>query len=496
VGFKEDVSFARFVTMGAIGTAHVARDLRDRFGHRAVELERYSMANKVWTRIKVKRLRIPDLVCLQCGRRVESRAKSKLEVKLSDSATVGREWHAGGMRPDDLFAFVRVDLDTSPVTVGRPAYFTGAGLRSMVDVARRGTRKSASQGSEVDLKWPTWVPSGDGTLLGVDGEGRVLFRRPSGKEGTYGHSAKWQDVYLYLTPGDRFVGQETVVAGVVPPPGTLTCVGSCWDIAADLRSSDDTTRYAAVKAIGITGGQTLAADLTGIVGNHDEDWRVRLEALGSLARLEPERWLAALADVAANVDGSPTEQMEAVFILSELPNSAATAALAVVAAPDPSRDEEVRCAAIWGLGTGTCPGPDHVMPYLTDASDRVAMHAAAALPDVLAPSAIDALDQAVRSGDSRSGPVAAAVLAHRGHADVLLKIASGDGPGRPWALEALGDFTPAEVEDAVGGALYEPLRSVLEPMWMRHLDWLRTDENEGGLDILADQRLRFDPAKP
>lgn len=95
MGFKEDARFARYVTMGVVGAAAVAHDLRDRFGHRPVELERYSMANKIW-REKVKRLRIPDLVCLQCGRRVESRAKTVLEVKLSDSETVGRQWHAGG----------------------------------------------------------------------------------------------------------------------------------------------------------------------------------------------------------------------------------------------------------------------------------------------------------------------------------------------------------------------------------------------------------------
>ena len=48
MGFKEDAQFARYVTMGAVGTAAVARDLRARYGHRPIELERYAMANKVW----------------------------------------------------------------------------------------------------------------------------------------------------------------------------------------------------------------------------------------------------------------------------------------------------------------------------------------------------------------------------------------------------------------------------------------------------------------
>src|ERR1700730_13269349 len=141
MGFKEDASFARFLTMGAVGTAAVARDLRDRFGHRPIELERFSMANKIWT-VKVKRLRIPDIVCLKCGRRAESRAKSTLEIKLSDSETEGRQWHGGGMRVDDLYAFIHVDSSTLPPRADLPAYFTLGALQSTAELARRGARKA------------------------------------------------------------------------------------------------------------------------------------------------------------------------------------------------------------------------------------------------------------------------------------------------------------------------------------------------------------------
>ncbi|MCY4369962.1 MAG: HEAT repeat domain-containing protein, partial [bacterium] len=64
----------RFVSMGAVGAAAVARHLGTQHGHRMIELERYAMANKVW-QTKVKRLRLPDLLCVRCGRRVEARAK-------------------------------------------------------------------------------------------------------------------------------------------------------------------------------------------------------------------------------------------------------------------------------------------------------------------------------------------------------------------------------------------------------------------------------------
>jgi hypothetical protein len=148
------------------------------------------------------------------------------------------------------------------------------------------------------------------------------------------------------------------------------------------------------------------------------------------------------------------------------------------------------------LGTGICAEPDDLMGFVMDASDRVAMHAAAALPNELSVAVAGALERAVRSGEPRASAIAAGALAQHRRLDVLLDIASDWGPGRLWALRALGDFTPAEVEAAASGHISEPLRSLLEPIWVQHLDWLRTEENEGGLAILADQRLRFDPAHP
>jgi hypothetical protein len=136
MGFKEDADFARFVSMGAVGTAGVARHLRDRYRHAPIELERYAMANKVW-QTKVKRLRLPDLVCLRCGRRVESRAKSKLGIILSHSDTPGREWHAGGMRPDDWFAFLKADLSVFPPHAGSPIYITTGALKASVDATKK-----------------------------------------------------------------------------------------------------------------------------------------------------------------------------------------------------------------------------------------------------------------------------------------------------------------------------------------------------------------------
>ena len=63
MGFKTDWSFLDKISMGAVGTEAVIEQL-NQMGHRVIELERYCTSNKIWA-TKIKRLRIPDLLCLQ-----------------------------------------------------------------------------------------------------------------------------------------------------------------------------------------------------------------------------------------------------------------------------------------------------------------------------------------------------------------------------------------------------------------------------------------------
>ncbi len=101
-----------------------------------------------------------------------------------------------------------------------------------------------------------------------------------------------------------------------------------------------------------------------------------------------------------------------------------------------------------------------------------------------------------QSGDERLAAIAAGTLSAHHRLDVLVAVASNRGPGQLWALRALGDFSPAQLEAAVGAALSPALREALAPIWIQHKDWLRTEEYEGALQVLSDQRVRFDPANP
>lgn len=107
--FKASTSFLRFLSMGAVGVQRTMEILR-RFGCEPIELERYCSSNKIWT-TKVKRLRLPDLLCVKTGLRVEVRAKTDLRIRMSDTpSNPDRAWDAA-LRDDDLVAFIACTFD-------------------------------------------------------------------------------------------------------------------------------------------------------------------------------------------------------------------------------------------------------------------------------------------------------------------------------------------------------------------------------------------------
>ena len=69
--------------MGAAGARQVMSQMTAA-GFQPIELERYCTSNKIWT-TKVKRLRLPDILCVRTGTRIEVRAKSDLKIRMSDA---------------------------------------------------------------------------------------------------------------------------------------------------------------------------------------------------------------------------------------------------------------------------------------------------------------------------------------------------------------------------------------------------------------------------
>lgn len=489
MGFKEEADFARFLSMGVVATDAIRSDLRDGHGHQVIELERFAMANKLW-RTKVKRLRLPDLLCVRCGRRVESRGKSRLGIVLSHSE--GRPWDAGGTRDDDLFAFIRVVVEGDDPHTSAPAYFRTDAIRAAVEHAEESGRKATSEGSEVTFTWKTWVPTTSGTVLEIDGDGRIVYQRTTGRTSRYYQWRDWPVRHLYVPPGGAFVADETMVAGIVKPPPALNCPGPTWDIRHTIEAGDATDRYAAIRAAGVLGLHALREQLETIAGDAHEDWRIGLEASASLARLDPQAWTATVAAQAVDENAPLEHRIEAVFVLAEIPTDAAGDALADVAAPGTGRDAELRAAAAWGIAQGVRPRPELVLPFAVDQDNFVALHAIAGLdelPDELMPTVRGWITEL----DDRRAAVAAQLLMRHLKVPTLIEVALEEGSGRLWALRALGDLPPDIVRDLGGDHLTPDLESALEPIWIAQRDWLRQGEGAEGLDSLGVQKVRFDP---
>lgn len=496
MAFKQDEDFLRFITMGAAGSAHAARYLTVEHDHRMVELERYAMANKLWT-TKIKRLRVPDLVCLDCGLRVEARAKSKLEIKLSDSETAGREWHQG-LRNEDVVAFVPWDGDRQTPRSNVECFTVGA-LHESVEHSKLGPRKSASEGAERDRTWPARVPRYGGEVLEVDDDGqRVKLHLDTDRRQTYRIDLD-TPAYGYVEAGERAEADEQFLLGVVPPPSAdeLSCPGRTRDEREELTSQDAVTRYIAVKVTGLQEDAGVVETLRA-VAYEDEDPRIRLEAWGSLARIDPETYTAAVASTAENRDpddpSAMAMAMEAVFILSEVGTPAARDALDRLAA-DRSLDSEARCAAVWGLGVAGVGEADRVVRYIADEDEAVALHALAGIGSLSEQVASRVGEILAEAATDAEAAAAAALLAaqERLGADILLELAGRKGHVGVWALAGLGQLDEVVVRSVSSGRLTPELERVLEPAWALNRSWLRKQEVDTPLRFLQRQTIRHQP---
>lgn len=476
MGLKEDAKFVRNITMGALGARRVAEDLSER-GHEIIELERYAMANKRWA-TRIKRLRLVDLLCVSCGRRFESKAKAKMQVVLSDSKQAGRGW-SDGMRPDDVFAFLAVKLDGAglPLEIGNPIYLETASLSRVTP--NPGQLKSARDGSERDVFWPISVATCPGLVTRVRG-GKVTIKPEGARVRTLG-----SEKYSSLVSEGDWVEEGAVLASAAATAREIKCAGPVWDLHEAIRSDDQVEVFGAVKAAGILGERSTGGEIRAIVDDDLRDMRLRVEALGALARLGDRGAVGRLADL-DDGDGELEMQMERVLVLSELVElKAATVSLARIAR-EMSRPDEIRAAAVWGLGATWHNQFSECWSFAFDESESVRRHAQAGLGSP-GPAQFPLLVTALGKADQ--APLAAAVLARTGSVPELIAALS-EALSRDWALQALGQIDPAEVMPLLAEVSAEDA-GVLDALWRRNFyDFYNEPENLTEIRFIARQSLR------
>lgn len=489
MGFKVDASFLRFLTMGAVGVRSAMTDLQAK-GFRPVELERYCTSNKIWA-TKVKRLRLPDLLCVRTGLRVEVRAKSDLKVRMSDAPkNPDRHWDVG-LRDADVVAFVACDGGGGEVeALGPPVYFLVRDLRATVRYTKLGPPKSASEGAECDREWKCTVPSQDGEVLDVTRE-KIATKLSSGRRQTYRLDGEPRR-RSYVRAGDRFLGRASIIAGVVKRLAPLDAAGGgSWDPLAALKAADAVDRYAAAKSVPLRDvplDSVRRVLLDGMANDGDE--RVALEMAATAARIGMDEGLEQVEATAWGHDRDDL-RMEAVLILTELGSGAAASGLKRIAASQDLAGQELRQAAAWGLGKLGCRAYRELVDLIGDGDDEVAMHAVAAFGTDAPEDVVLSLVGELQSGDARTRAAASKALQVIGSESVLrglVAAARSRGGERRWVLATLGGLDPAAVRSALAG---DELLDEIEPLLMLSPseNWLSTAERAEDLRFLLKQSL-------
>ena len=479
--------------MGALGARRVS-DLMADAGLQPIELERYSRSNKIWS-TKVKRLRLPDLLCVRTGLRVEVRAKSALTIKMSDAPTnPDRKWNTG-LAARDMIAFVLIrEAENGTLQAANIAeLFWVEDLQATEVSSRLGPPKSASEGAERDREWPSIVAGRSGVVQTVD-QTRISTRLDSGRNQTYQLRGKT----AYFAVGQPFLADSQFLAGLpakkaaFPNPRTAK-----WDPRDLLGSASPIDRYVAVKALGVVG---TAHDLSAItnIAEQDPEGRVALEAAASLARLGSTHGLGLLKAAIDNPQ-LPFLRMEAAIALSELHGTPVADRCANLLTEcghaESLRNDEVRQASIWGLGKDGLRNYSRLLGFLDAQDEAERVHAVCAFgPDA----GIAVADQLIailtdEAAPERKRVSASFVLARTIPATIsaprLVELRTHASQiTRDWALATLGQMSPTAIRDFVTDPT---LAAQLRPLQLTspETNWTRSEQITDTLTFVRKQTI-------
>jgi hypothetical protein len=428
--FKSDDSFLRKLAVGAAGT-NAPIDRLTALGFRPIELERGSTGFKIWKKIKIKRVRVPDILCLQTGLRFESRGKTKPEISMSHSLKdPKRAWDAG-MRDGDFVSIVvfqqsaksPIDLKRiSPVLFIKVKDLRDAFAQKRVSITKP---KGVEEGSEIRVVWPSAIAKQLSTVSEVSAKRIQLTHQPSGRIQTIQlfRSKGANTLEPQVRVGDA-VEANQIVAASVPVTVSVSCPPSVDEayFVAKLTSINLSERYAAAKALRYRGYTSARAALADRIIHAEEDIYVQLEAAAALAACDhPEGWAFIESKLRSAVMDVPLEtQLETVIVVSEIPNPRSENLLIDVLR-DGRRDEELRAGAAWALG------------------QFATRTAASALVDTFNSTALDVKTEAARSLLRITGPQVAHVV------DLLKTCSPDQRDGLSWVLARSGGFDPNAV---------------------------------------------------
>lgn len=494
MGFKADTSFLKFLTMGARGVHHTMARLSE-VGFNPIELERYCGSNKIWA-TKVKRLRLPDLLCARTGLRVEVRAKSDLKIRMSDAPdNPDRVWDAG-LRDNDIAAFVACkDSEQGPLPFDTPAFFTVGDLRHSAHSSKLGPPKSASEGAERDRTWPATIPTRDGRVIQVTSEKILTQMFATGDQPARNQTFTLNGKNAYVREGDTFKADSCFLSGTPASMANLAdYLSQNYDPISGLHSNNAVDRYAGVKALRIR--DDIAKERRRFELEHllkkEPEQRVRLEAAGSAAVLGSSLGQDVIREFVWTNDAVPEMRMEAVLILTELgPGSFTRDQLRKIASAENFTGNEIQQAAIWGLGKAGLRSYEDLLEFLDDPEENVVLHAVAAFGQDSSARVIERLIEKLILADETVAPAASQALRLIGSDAVLQSLTRAyqqNPKARNWILATLGRMSPQLVRDKLQG---QPILEKVEPMLLiaPGANWMSSEEMAINVSFLLKQNI-------
>jgi len=348
--FKTDESFLEKISIGAIGTQQVFSVLRQ-LGHQPIELERGSMNYKIWKKFKIKRIRVPDILCVDNGIRIESRAKTNLEISMSHSTSDPNRGWDFGMKDNDYVALVVCEkFGDNPIDWKADHLVQFISIKELRKAAITDQvvfikAKGAQEGFEARINWPASLASSEGIVTEIDKT--IKYKTVEGKTKWVGLSKGGKTLSPLVKVGDK-VFPNQILASVIKAQQIIPTPKVNADFFLNnLSSLILSDRYAAAKALNYFNEPKVVTALKAKIGIAEEDTYVKLEAAASLARLGHEEGYNFIKTFLK--DPYLGNVLESVIVLAEIKTSIACEMLCDILL-DETFDAEIRAGAAWGLG--------------------------------------------------------------------------------------------------------------------------------------------------
>lgn len=398
--FKTNSSFFRMLAVGAVGARAVQQYLNS-LGHKVIELERGSLATRIWRDVKRKRVRIPDLCCTRCGARIESRAKTNGDLSMSHSPNdAERAWNYG-MLNSDWIAFPILSAEegvwssgglhdrrslwrertlTTWHVEGQINFFTVASFRSIAPKQLK--PKGVTEGSEIQVKWKARFAPGGGRVVDAT-SGRLDYILDSDPTKAR-HFRLGADERAFLVAGDQFQANQ-VLAGQIAPLTTdaCRCTGGCdtAKLGQMLGSRERTVRFTGCKLARFAKDARLTDKVRELAEDTEEDAYVRMEAKSYLCEVAgdsaDDQFRATLLE-----DTDHQMRLEAAVALAETRTSSSFALLCEVL-NNPAQPLFLRSACAWGIGCHrTQEAADVLVQAFADISPEIREEALVALQEI------------------------------------------------------------------------------------------------------------------